>query len=135
MHGVNALTKDYEGWTALDWAVVGGNNDVLKLLLEYGTDLNAEDDGRNKALLLAAEEGHEQTVQILLDNRANVDAQDSQGSTALDFTAPSGHENAMQVLLQNGANVKLRDIRKHYPPLSGSAQCIGTAVTRVRGRY
>jgi ankyrin repeat protein len=97
LHGANVLTKYYEGWTALDWAGVGGNNDVLKLLLEYGTDLNAEGNGRNKALLLAAEEGHEQTVQILLDNGANVNAQDSLGSTALEFTAGWGKNTRYHV--------------------------------------
>ena len=48
------MTKDNEGRTPLDWAVVGGNNEVVKVLLEYGTDINVENDGRNKALYLAA---------------------------------------------------------------------------------
>ncbi|EPE36656.1 Ankyrin repeat-containing protein [Glarea lozoyensis ATCC 20868] len=107
----HVLTKDYEGWTALDWGVLGGNNEVLRLLLEHGTDISAnDDDGRNKALCLAAEEGHELTVQMLIDNGAKVNAQDALGSTALDFAAPSGHEKTMRVLLQNGADVRSRDI-------------------------
>jgi ankyrin repeat protein len=97
----HVLTKDYEGWTALDWGVLGGNSEVLRLLLEHGTDISAnDDDGRNKALCLAAEEGHELTVQMLIDNGAKVNAQDALGSTALDFAAPSGHEKTMRVLLQ-----------------------------------
>ena len=107
MNRANVMTKDNEGWSALDWAVVGGENDVVKVLLEHGVD--AEKDGRNKALCLAAEEGHEVTVQMLLDNGANVNAKDWLGSTALDWAAPGGHEMTVRVLLQNGCNLYSRD--------------------------
>jgi ankyrin repeat protein len=87
---------------------VEGNIDVLKILLKYGADV-VEDDGKAKALYLAAEAGHELTMQMLLDNGANISAQDWEGSTALDWAVPSGNENMVRLLLRNGADVKLRD--------------------------
>ncbi|KAI9742546.1 MAG: hypothetical protein M1818_003686 [Claussenomyces sp. TS43310] len=54
----SVMTKDNGGWTALDWAVVGGNNEILKTLSDHGADIDAEFDGRNKALYLAAGEEH-----------------------------------------------------------------------------
>ncbi|KAL9014436.1 MAG: hypothetical protein Q9173_000918 [Seirophora scorigena] len=107
MNGANVLTRDHGGWSALDWAVVGGKSDIVKDLLEHGID--AESDGRNKALYLAAENGHEDTVQMLLDNGPDVNASDWIGSTALDMAVPGGHEKTVRVLLQNGANLKSRD--------------------------
>ncbi|KAL8648633.1 MAG: hypothetical protein Q9210_004877 [Variospora velana] len=105
--GANVLTRDNEGWSALDWAVIGGKSDIVKDLLEHGID--AESDGRNKALYLAAGNGHEDTVQMLLDNGADVNASDWIGSTALDWAVPGGHERTVRVLLRNGSNSKSRD--------------------------
>lgn len=105
--GAVVLTRDNEGWNALDWAVLEGNSEIVKELLEHGVD--AENDGRNNALILAAWEGHNDTVQMLLDNGADVNAKDWLGSTALDWAAPVGHETTVRVLLRNGANVDSYD--------------------------
>ncbi|KAL8773444.1 MAG: hypothetical protein Q9209_001547 [Squamulea sp. 1 TL-2023] len=106
-YGANVMKKDTRGWGALDWAVIEGKDDIVKILLEHGVD--AEANGRNKALFLAAEEGHATTVEMLLDNGAEVDAKDWLGSTALDFAAPGGYETTVRVLLQHGARLDLRD--------------------------
>ncbi|KAL8949471.1 MAG: hypothetical protein Q9222_004419 [Ikaeria aurantiellina] len=108
-HGADVSSKDDEGWRALDWAVVDGYHDVVKVLLRHGVD--HEDNGRNKALILASEEGHEITVQMLLDHGANADYRDYLGSTALDFAAPIGHEATVRVLLQHGARTDLKDVQ------------------------
>lgn len=106
-YGANVMKKDTRGWGALDWAVIEGKDDVVQILLEHGVD--AEANGRNEALFLAAGEGHATTVQMLLDNGAEVDAQDWLGSTAMDFAAPGGYEKTVRVLLQHGARLDLRD--------------------------
>ncbi|KAL8919594.1 MAG: hypothetical protein Q9172_004922 [Xanthocarpia lactea] len=106
-HGANVMKKDTRGWGALDWAVIEGKDDVVKVLLEHGVD--AEDNGRNEALFLAAGEGHATTVEMLLENGAEVDARDWLGSTAMDFAAPGGYEKTVRILLQYGARLDLRD--------------------------
>ncbi|KAL8716183.1 MAG: hypothetical protein Q9220_000088 [cf. Caloplaca sp. 1 TL-2023] len=108
-HGADVMSKDDEGWRALDWAVVDGYHDVVKALLRHGLD--HEDNGRNKALILASQEGHEITVQMLLDHGANADFKDWLGSTALDFAAPGGHEATVRALLQHGARTDLKDVQ------------------------
>ena len=105
--GAVVSTKDNEGWNALDWAVLEGNSEIVRELLEHGVD--AENDGRNKALVLAAWEGHDDTVQMLLDNGADVNAKDWLGSTPLDWATPVGHETTVRTLLRNGANVNSCD--------------------------
>lgn len=110
-HGTNVMKKDTRGWGALDWAVIEGKDDVVKILLEHGVD--AEANGRNEALFLAAGEGHATTVQMLLENGAEVDAKDWLGSTAMDFAAPGGYEKTIRVLLQHGARLDLRDIQEN----------------------
>ena len=61
-----------EGWSALDWAIIQGVNDVVKILLEHGA--NVETGGRNNSLYMVASEGHEATVRVLLSNGADVNA-------------------------------------------------------------
>ena len=104
--GADVLSKDCEGWTALDWAALGSDGRVVKLLLSNGV---SSSEGRERALLLAAEEGHEQTVQVLLETGVDVNARDYLGSTPLDWAVPSGHETTVAVLLRNGANAMSKD--------------------------
>lgn len=67
------MTEDYEEMIALDWAVIGGYNKVVKVLLDQYLDVGSDNDGRNKALILAAKAGNEQSVEMLLHDRAEND--------------------------------------------------------------
>ena len=104
--GASVLAKVREGWTALDWAAMGTNGDVVKALLEDGVSTC---EGRERALLLAAEEGHELTVQVLLNSGVDVNAKDYLGSTPLDWAVPAGHEKSAAVLLRGRADARSKD--------------------------
>ena len=47
-------------------AVSHGRLDIVKLLLECGADLNAQDDDGSTALMCACEHGHTDIVKLLL---------------------------------------------------------------------
>lgn len=103
------LTKDVEGWSALNWIILSGDVHLAKMLFDSNADLDAGGDGRNQALFLAAEEGKDVFVQMLLDNGAYINARDWMGSTALDFASTIGHQATVQVLLRNGADINSKD--------------------------
>lgn len=57
---------------------------VVKLLLEYDVDVNAQDRNGCTALMWACQNGAVTTVQLLLTNGARTDLKDEQGFTALE---------------------------------------------------
>lgn len=103
------ITPDDEGWTGLNWAILGGNIELVKVLLPKVALLGTKKDQIKKALYLAAEEGQHVMVQELLNSEARVNAQDHLGSTALDYAVAAGQVQATQELLDHTANVNLRD--------------------------
>ncbi|KAJ5154427.1 uncharacterized protein N7500_009866 [Penicillium coprophilum] len=103
------LVTDHEGWSAINWAVIGGNRELLELLLAEEVLASTGTDAKNQALFLAAEEGHEEMVKMLLHAGANIDSKDSNGSTALDFAVSAAHEVTVEVLLSKNANVNSTD--------------------------
>ena len=104
--GVNET--DWMGATALTWAAIKGNEEVVKALLEredVNPDQEDTDYGRTP-LLWAAAFGHERVVKILLE-REDVDLNavdnwddDYDGETSLLLAAESGYEGVVRMLLE-----------------------------------
>ncbi|SPO02207.1 uncharacterized protein DNG_04880 [Cephalotrichum gorgonifer] len=59
--------RDEKNYTALHYAAKGGQQDVLRLLLEHGADAEAEGDDERTPLELAAVAGKLETLETLLD--------------------------------------------------------------------
>ena len=99
-------TKKY---SALKTAAGRGNQDVVRLLIGYGADVNMRDEFGVSALIAASLNGNETVVQLLLQNGAEVNMQDREHVSALIAASSSGHETIVQLLLQNGAEVNMQD--------------------------
>jgi ankyrin repeat protein len=96
--------------TPLREAVKEGYLDIVKLLLNEGTNINFPapyDAGRRTLLQTAAAHGHVEIVKYLLDKGANVNglAERDGGRTALQAASELGHVEIINLLLKNGANV------------------------------
>jgi hypothetical protein len=99
--GANPDIKDKNGETALDIARYDeikkifnptiidaarrGRTDVVKLLLDKGTNVDMQNNYGQTALMWAASEGHTEIVKLLLDKGANPVIKDKNGKTALYF--------------------------------------------------
>jgi len=106
----SAYTSTYwEGYTPLCLAVTEGHEEVIKLLLECGANVNAQGKNGKTALHSAVEKGHEEVVKLLLECGANVDAQDKDGKSILQFAVEKQHEKFVKLLLECGANVHTQD--------------------------
>ena len=68
-------TNSY-GWAAIHDAVICGDPEIVKLLLDNGANINAVAWGKWTPLFMAVEKGHTSIVRVLLDGGANINAKD-----------------------------------------------------------
>lgn len=93
--GFSINYKDHTDMTPLDNAATRGNMEMVKLLLEYGADVNAAN-----PVVGAAGSGNRELVELLLEHGAKVDG--------LYIAVREGHEEIVELLLENGADVNIR---------------------------
>ncbi|PVV04411.1 hypothetical protein BB560_001096, partial [Smittium megazygosporum] len=83
---------------ALELSSVSGNIEVVKLILDYGTDITNIDD----LLIRASENCHIEVVKMLLDHGADVHADKD---LAFRNASENGHLEVVKLLLDHGADV------------------------------
>ena len=82
-----------------------GNEEILKVLLKAGAQVDDPDIHRHTALFLAAAKGHDGCCVELIKWRADVNRRNIHGTTILEAAAGAGHLNIVQHLVTAGANV------------------------------
>ena len=90
--------------TPVHEAASRGHEGIVMLLLEKGTEVNAQGGHYGNALQAAASRGHEGIVMQLLEKGAEVNAQGGGYGKALQAAASGGHEGIVMLLLENGAS-------------------------------
>ncbi|KAG2413897.1 hypothetical protein HFD88_003087 [Aspergillus terreus] len=113
--GADVNTPGKDGLTALMCASSKGFADTLKIVLDWGADIDANWES-SSALQLAVFGGHknivqlqhfkhEKIMQILLDWGADVNINNEEIGTALHVAASQGHEKIVHLLLDRGADI------------------------------
>ncbi len=83
-----------------------GSVDAVRMLIEYGADVNAKEPTQNQtALMWAAAERHADVVQALIEAHADLKANSKQGFTAIHFAARVGDLESIKELLAAGVDV------------------------------
>jgi len=72
--------------------------ETIDLLIRHGADINAQDDGKRTALMVAAMKGNLATVRFLLDRNADPNLTDYQSKTALDYAEEYRHPAICELL-------------------------------------
>ncbi len=82
-------------------------NDIetARALIEQGADVNAQDDTRQSAYLIATSEGHVELLDLTLDNGADVASLDGFNGTGLIRAAERGHHDVVARLLRTDIEV------------------------------
>jgi ankyrin repeat protein len=105
---VNAPQGD--GMTALHWAALQDDLEILKLLLAAGANVKAVTrNGAITPLFLACTNGNPATIEALLKAGAHPNSVNANGTTALMTAASSGNPDAVRVLLDHGADVNAKE--------------------------
>ncbi|XP_018569142.1 uncharacterized protein LOC108909316 [Anoplophora glabripennis] len=101
--------KDETGCTALHLAVLKGQMEVVKLLVEHNTDVNIKDHRCCTALHLAVRDDRLDIVKLLVEHGAVVNNQDIDNNTALHIATREGHKEIVKFLVECNAIVDIKD--------------------------
>ncbi|MCJ1461962.1 hypothetical protein MMC07_000562 [Pseudocyphellaria aurata] len=99
-----------KGETSLKAAVRAGHEEMARLLLQNGVDVNAAGGKDGTALQVASFFGRQDMAKLLIENGAdvNIESRNHHG-TALQAASEGGHEDIVRLLLKNGANVNIEN--------------------------
>jgi ankyrin repeat protein len=120
---------DDHGITPLMFAAEIGSLDAMRLLLDRGADVNAQNAFGSTALMWAVSDPAE--VRLLLEHGAQVNTAAKSGRTALiiaAFANPSAE--VVRLLLAKGAKVDVMD-KRHVTPLNAATFGNDTATVRL----
>jgi hypothetical protein len=100
--GVDARCAEQYGATLLIVAAAGGQEAMVRMLLQRGAGVNLQGRGGVTALMIAAAfKGHTTIVQALLDAKADASLQDTNDTTALMLAEHYKHAATAQLLRQH----------------------------------
>jgi ankyrin repeat protein len=111
-------SSDDKGWLPLHVALNGRYNDIARVLVERGADVN-RDCGAHfmylKPLHIAAASGDVTLVRLLISRGADIDCTDVDYRTPLLMAVDKGHIQVVELLVASGARTGAEDITARTP--------------------
>lgn len=104
---INVNSFNYKGFTPLHVAAVYGQTDILKLLIEYGADVNLMTTLKQyTALHLAVQNNMNEVIDVLLNSKkCDLNKQDCCGNSSLHYACLMGDVSIISSLLKHGADL------------------------------
>ncbi|XP_052080487.1 uncharacterized protein LOC127718484 [Mytilus californianus] len=98
------------------WASWYGHLEVIRHLLDHGSNIDTQNINGFSALLLAALSGHLEVVQLLIERKCNKEATNITGNSALHFSAWTGDLPMTKWLIEHeGMNPSIKTTRGETP--------------------
>ena len=121
------------GRTLLSFAAGEGHDDIIRLLLEKGAEIEVKGGKYNYTpLSWAARNGHEAVVKLLLDKGAETEVKDNKfGRTSLLWAAENGHKAVVKLLLEKGAETEVKEDKFGRTSLLWAAENGHVAVVKL----
>jgi ankyrin repeat protein len=107
-HGAKANVKNSLGEPVLDNAVMMGNTDVVKILIDQLKKEGADPASLGTGVLIAAKTGKVDMLQVLADAGAPLDNRGPDGYLPVQWTVKSGNYDAMMFLIEKGVDVNAK---------------------------
>ncbi|KAJ5800625.1 uncharacterized protein N7518_002693 [Penicillium psychrosexuale] len=102
--GADANGTGQDNFTSpLSLAAQYGQEDIVRLLLERGVDIDGQTGWYQTALIAACDKGYLNIVETLLNNNANINAESEIHGTPLAAASEAGHWKIVTFLLEKGA--------------------------------
>ncbi|MBK6403000.1 MAG: ankyrin repeat domain-containing protein [Rhodocyclaceae bacterium] len=89
-HGASA-SRAGKAWSALHYAVFAGHEDIARLLMARGADINARAPNDATVLMMAAREGREPLARALVEAGADTRLKNDRGDTAFSLAMRNGN--------------------------------------------
>ncbi|KAL0267531.1 UNVERIFIED_CONTAM: hypothetical protein PYX00_009777 [Menopon gallinae] len=117
-----------EGDTALHLATRRRDLDMVRILVDYGTNVDIQNGEGQTALHIAAAEGDETLVKYFYGVRASASITDNQDRTPMHLAAENGHANIIELLADKFKasifeRTKDGSTLMHIASLNGHAEC------------
>ncbi|ATY61803.1 Ankyrin repeat-containing domain [Cordyceps militaris] len=108
--------QDESGWTPLMIAVsVPESEDVIKVLLKAGADINEKNNGGQTALHFVASKKNIETAKLLLEHKASTRVKDRRGLYPLHRAAAAGSAPLCLLLLRKLSPTNPQDFEGYTP--------------------
>jgi ankyrin repeat protein len=131
-HGEDVNAAQGDGMTALHWAAMAGDSDLVRMLIYAGANIRATTRlGGYMPLHLAAKANRREAIAALIASGADSNAATTNGATPLMFAAAAGDTHAVVTLIENGADVDAQDKPKGLTPLMYAAAYDRAEVVRA----
>jgi ankyrin repeat protein len=96
--------ENTKGQTSLMWAIAEDHLDVVRTLVDHGSDVLSRSDSRFSPLMFAARTGNVDIARVLLAHGAEINDTDADGNTPLLVATVRGHVPLAMFFLDNGAD-------------------------------
>ncbi|KAL6109796.1 bcl3 [Pungitius sinensis] len=124
--------RNYEGLSPLHLAVLRGQRDLSRMLLQAGADINAMDVKSGQSPLMhAVESNNVDMVHFLIEGGCDVNSQSYSGNTALHSACGRGQVDTVRLLLKSGADSSLKNYHNDTPVMVAKNKKI---IDVLRGR-
>ncbi|RYP64313.1 hypothetical protein DL771_008815 [Monosporascus sp. 5C6A] len=118
--------------TGLHLVAYFGVEELGRMLIENGVDIDAKDSHGRTPLSYASERGHKAVVRLLLNKGADTMPADKSGRTSLSWASLNGHDAVVQLLLESGqVKVNAKGVMDDGTPLYLAADQGHEAVVRL----
>lgn len=106
---INVDRIDNEGFAPLHYACRKGTREIVRMLIEYGADVNVTSNEGITPLQLAVTTGSKEIIKMLVDAGADVNATDNSGKSVLIYGIKAGRTEAVRYLKELGADISCTD--------------------------
>lgn len=116
----------------LFYSCLQGRIETVKLLIENGVNVNADNDGDGTALELACSAGYIDIANLLIENGANINNVSNYGATPLGLAISEHHDEIIKLLIDKKADVNRVSASGktplHYASKKGNSKIVGQLI-------